>query len=638
MKYCIVSSGSQGNEKSGFYQWAKAFDTCVLTPDEFCYKVHSSETFDIIHVLCCDEEFEFIKKIGENPFLKGNALLVLSLNTYLPEAQEYLDQYRCLLSLADQVIACDLSIKNDIYEKTGILAKDLAHPFDFDFFNNEISDKVKKNTFLILSDKIKKCKRELGYTYWLLSLFFNVKITNPYDEERIIGESIKKSRYVLTLDNINDGGRVACLCAVAGSIMISTARYEAARVIFPLNVFPHGDMSRMREILKWIISSRTFRNYFKETALKNVLNFNWGNSKDSFLKLVGIQSCSQPVISKEIIYNNNFSINNEIKHLSGPVEIKYEEEQCIIVCLLKDGEEHLSSFLKHYRELGIIHFIFIDNGSEDNTLSILTHEIDVTIYQTVLPHKYFEIEIRRYIVEKHCKGRWCMVVDIDELFDFPLSDKYSFNDFIQYNRTNGFNAVAAYMLDMFSTEDHMTYDSEGLDLKATFKYFDISNVRKSPYFDSWNVAYNQWNSNKNEAIFSYWGGVRKSVFKGIKHDTILLKHPLIFLDDHIKPITNAHFSDRINLSDVTSVLYHYKFVPSFASKVNEINNKNNYVRFSQDEYRAYYNYLLRNKNISIKTVNATILGHVNELIENGFLVVSERYKEYMKRSDYKVLI
>lgn len=622
-------------EKSGFYQWARAFHTCVLTPDEFCSEVHSLGTFDVIHVQCCEDEFEFITKIGENPSLKGKALLVLSLNTSLPEARDYINQYRCLLSLADQVIASDLSIKNDIYEKTGILAKDLAHPFDFEFYNNEKSDKVEKNIFLILSENIEKCKIEFGYTYWLLSLFFNVKIANPYDEERIIRDAIKKSKYVLTLDNINDGGRIACLCAVAGSILISTARYETARVIFPLNVFPHGDMSRMREILKWIISSRTFRNYFNETALKNVLNFNWGNSRDNFLKLVGIQSYANNVVSKEIIYNNNFSINNEIKHLSGPIEIKYEEGQCIIVCLLKDGEEHLPAFLKHYRELGIAHFFFIDNGSEDNTLSILSDETDVTIYQTVLPHKYFEIEIRRHIVEKHCTGRWSLVVDIDELFDFPLADKYSFNEFLNYNRINGFNAVAAYMLDMFSTEGNMIYDSEGLDLKATFKHFDISNVRRSSYFDSWNVAYNQWNSIKNEAVCSYWGGVRKSVFKGIKHDTILLKHPLIFLDGHIRPITNAHFSDRIVLSDVTSVLYHYKFVPSFADKVNEINNKHNYVQFSQDEYRAYYKYLLRNKTISIKTANATILKHVNELIENGFLIVSDRYKEYKNRVTIK---
>ncbi|WP_028982396.1 glycosyltransferase family 2 protein [Sporocytophaga myxococcoides] len=628
MKYCIVSSKKSGDEKSGFYQWARAFNTCVLTPDEFCSKIHSSEEFDIIHIQCGEEDFEIISKIGENPFLKGKALLVLSLNRYLPEENELLDQYRCLLSHADQVIASDFAIKNNVYEKTGILAKDFAHPFDFEFYKNEISSKVKKNTFLLLSENIEKIKRELGYTYWLLSLLFNVKIANPYDDEKIIWDVIKNSRYVITLDNINDGGRIACLCAVAGSILISTARYETARVIFPLNVFPHGDMSRMREILKWIISSRTFRNYFKETALKNVLNFNWGNSKDNFLRLLGMQSCSNTLVSKKIIYNNNFSINDEIRPLSGPVEIKYEENQCAIVCLLKDGEEHLPAFLKHYRELGIVHFIFIDNGSKDNTLSILSNQADVTIYQSVLPHKYFEIEIRRHIAEKHCDGKWCMIVDIDELFDFPLSDKYSFSEFLQYNRIHGFNSIAAFMLDMFTTEEHMIYSSDGLDLKTTFRHYDISNVRRSPYFDSWNVAYNQWNSNKSEAICSYWGGVRKSVFKGIKHDTILLKHPLIFLDGHIKPITNAHFSDRAVLSDVTAVLYHYKFVPSFANKVNEINNNHNYVQFSQDEYKAYYKYLLKNKNISIQTANATILGNVNELIENGFLVASDRYKEY----------
>ncbi len=53
----------------------------------------------------------------------------------------------------------------------------------------------------------------------------------------------------------------------------------------------------------------------------------------------------------------------------------------IVLCNVRDEAELLPHFLKHYREIGVTRFAFVDNGSTDRTLPLLLDQSDCDVYQ-----------------------------------------------------------------------------------------------------------------------------------------------------------------------------------------------------------------------------------------------------------------
>ncbi len=58
--------------------------------------------------------------------------------------------------------------------------------------------------------------------------------------------------------------------------------------------------------------------------------------------------------------------------------------------------------------------------------------------------------MKQYLIARFGKsGRWCLYVDIDELFDYPYSEVVSLDSFLRYLTSKSYTAVMAHMLDMF---------------------------------------------------------------------------------------------------------------------------------------------------------------------------------------------
>jgi len=53
----------------------------------------------------------------------------------------------------------------------------------------------------------------------------------------------------------------------------------------------------------------------------------------------------------------------------------------IVICNVRDEMELLPHFLKHYREIGVKRFAFMDNGSVDQTLPFLLDQNDCDVFQ-----------------------------------------------------------------------------------------------------------------------------------------------------------------------------------------------------------------------------------------------------------------
>src|SRR5215216_6399281 len=315
---------------------------------------------------------------------------------------------------------------------------------------------------------------------------------------------------------------------------------------------------------------------------------------------------------------------NSIEHLYGPEEIPYDEDELVLVCLVRDGRPYVNSFVEHHTSLGIKHLFFLDNGSTDGTVEALKQYDNVTVLQTALPFKRYEVSMSRYLVERFGQeGRWCLYADMDELFDYPYSDVVGLDSFLGYLNSNSFTAVVAQMLDMFSEEPLSGREGNQEDepLKERYRFYDLSNISRR----SIKRRHGRHNNTlENDDILIFSSGIRGAIFGDNR--TLLTKHPLVFLDGKVKPLyPGTHWVANARIADISCVLLHYKFLDGYfhkqaAQAVREGQYYNNSAR-----YKRYLEVLDKNPALQMKQESARELKGVNDLVENGFLVVSEEY-------------
>src|SRR5919107_502073 len=93
-------------------------------------------------------------------------------------------------------------------------------------------------------------------------------------------------------------------------------------------------------------------------------------------------------------------LESGIRHLHGPEEVKYGLDELIVVCLVRDGQPYLKSFVEHYFSLGVKHIIFLDNGSSDGTVSSARSYENVTVLQTELPFQEYADSLKQYLITR----------------------------------------------------------------------------------------------------------------------------------------------------------------------------------------------------------------------------------------------
>lgn len=296
-------------------------------------------------------------------------------------------------------------------------------------------------------------------------------------------------------------------------------------------------------------------------------------------------------------------------HLAGPT--RFHTGDAILLCRVYNGAEHIPSFLDHYRSLRVGHMIFLDNGSTDGSVQLLSGYQDVTVYGTSLPFKTHRLWMRRFLMNLCPPESWTLNVDIDELFDYPLSDRCDVRRLIAYLDAHQCNAMRGHMLAFFAdlpfVRDH---DPSGT-LEEAFPWYDLSGVKPlgHPIFGS--------------ALPAWKGGVRSTVF-GSDHFW-LTKHPLIKARNGIAAfIENEHSVAGERLADVTGVLRHYKFTAGFPVQVKEAVEDGRHWNDST-EYRLYQKVLHEQPHLSAKGDKSQRWESADKLREQGFLSASDRF-------------
>lgn len=319
-----------------------------------------------------------------------------------------------------------------------------------------------------------------------------------------------------------------------------------------------------------------------------------------------------------------------VRHIHGKHNLYLPCGSVVVVCLVKNADYYVHTFIEHYLRIGVNHIVLMDNGSSDRTVDIAAKYDRVTVIKCHLPFREYKLAMRTYLAEAYGNNNWCLSVDIDELWEFPFLGSMRLCTFVQYLEESGFTAVVAHQLDLFG-EGSIT-KTGGTDRSLSdLRYFNLSDIycwwenannsdrcpdQRLPRFFSENKV-----SNPNIPVMAR--GVRWRLF-GIT--PVLTKIPLFKLVQPVTPfVSSSHRIKGAVLADVTCVLLHMLLNQHLFAKAQMCINDASYHNHS-----THYRQIA--ETLSLEPVHLPVClelyRSVNDLVVLNFLHVSTGFARF----------
>jgi len=271
---------------------------------------------------------------------------------------------------------------------------------------------------------------------------------------------------------------------------------------------------------------------------------------------------------------------------SGPTS----RDNPIVISVVRNENDRLPDFIRHYRAGGTEKFVFIDNGSTDGTLEYLQQQQDVDLFRIARPfdwkkkHGWINLVIAMY-----GRDRWYIYVDADEHLVFDGWDSgRTFRDLAKLMDKRGIARVRGFLIDMYRDGPLLGSGYErGARLLDAYPFLDGDGYKEAKF---------------NE-IVSRKGGPRQRVFSPANKDfrPELTKYPMFRLKDydvfanphHIWPY-EANFR-----SDCFFGILHFKFLPDVLARIRKAIAEKNYWSGSL-EYQCYATVLDQHPSLSFR--------------------------------------
>ncbi|WP_375342462.1 glycosyltransferase family 2 protein [Yoonia sediminilitoris] len=241
-------------------------------------------------------------------------------------------------------------------------------------------------------------------------------------------------------------------------------------------------------------------------------------------------------------------------------------DSILAFCCVRNEALRLPYFLQYYRALGVDHFLFVDNGSDEGTGTYLAAQDDVSLWETSESYKLsrFGMDWLGWLQMRFGHGHWCLTVDADELLAYPHHATHGLRALTGWLDQQGRPSFGALMLDLYPkgpVEDHKYH--AGDDPLSVLTHFDPGNYRAQ-----WHPIYdNLW----------VQGGVRARRFFASEsaRAPTLNKVPLVKWHRRYAYVTSTHqmlprhLHDVLGTGAMSGILLHTKFLYTIGAKSRE---------------------------------------------------------------------
>lgn len=259
------------------------------------------------------------------------------------------------------------------------------------------------------------------------------------------------------------------------------------------------------------------------------------------------------------------------------------------VAIVRDELWFMPAFLGHYRELGIAHFVFCDDGSSDGTREFLMGQNDCTVVGTahgfqemMADGRPFHYVVRTALADRFCPGEWYLHVDADEFLYLPARF-VSLSELVDHLEERGELCAAAAMVDLYpATLARRNVDPERGPGDRRGLWFDRTpGFARNPY---------------DGAFEARMGGIRARLVTMLaeRHPALmddlyprgiviakLWKVPLRKSAPYIQQ-TDSHALTVSPPEDIQLGLAHYRFYPGLDAKVADATSRLNHWNASQE--------------------------------------------------------
>lgn len=258
----------------------------------------------------------------------------------------------------------------------------------------------------------------------------------------------------------------------------------------------------------------------------------------------------------------------------------------VVVCAVHNSSLLIEMFIDHYTKIGVRHFVFIDNNSDDesvDTIKMKSKGLSVDIWQTDDTFDSFKaMGWKQRMFYLYGVDRWYINLDIDELLVFEGYDKgQSIRDFIVKLEQRSYSGAGSILVDMYSNSPAPD-EATGDDILNEYRFFDIDTY---DYDDSGDFG---------RRVF---GGPRTRL---IGRHPSLQKTPLVYVTESSIAI-NPHFWIPYDISRdarLCTALLHYKFLPG------DLHKYQRYVDTgvhwdNSSQYRSYVEYAIEHGEVAL---------------------------------------
>ncbi|MFV0513542.1 MAG: glycosyltransferase family 2 protein [Jhaorihella sp.] len=280
-----------------------------------------------------------------------------------------------------------------------------------------------------------------------------------------------------------------------------------------------------------------------------------------------------------------FRKRRELKPVADRVG-RIRPDDLLVFCTQRNERVRLPYFLRYYRDMGVNHFLFVDNDSTDGSLDYLADQTDVSVWHSAASYKRarFGVDWLNWLQMKHGHGHWCLVVDPDEFLIYPFCDTRPLRALTDWLDASSIKSFSAMLLDM--------YPKGRLDEQS---YVEGRNpIDIACWFDSGNYT-----QRRNKAFGNLWiqGGPRSRVFfrDNPANAPALNKIPLVKWDRKYAYVSSSHMLlprglnqtfDEWGGEKASGILLHAKFLDTFTAKAAEELERGQHYSASV-EYKAY---------------------------------------------------